>query len=253
MHRGTAPFRVDLRVLVIAWLALLLVAATSYRAFRPPRAWVNLTPLSFERPAQRSAPSTALQSEGPESETDGDVQSTKSPGERSVGTPGDQADGAVQVRPAEVVGAESLIAGEQEWLLACQLPDGAIAQTPDGETVVPYFASIAARTIVDIEPARARAYMSWYIQHMNLPDRSGLSGTIYDYEMRQGVLTPTFSYDSADSYAATFLSLASYYLSRTGDRGFISANLDAIDLAASVILTLQDKEGLVLVFRLCLL
>jgi hypothetical protein len=204
---------------MVACLALLLVAAISYRAFRPPRTGVSVRPLSFEQ--------------------------AETPGGQSAGAV--DADLASDARLPEAAGADLLTAGEQEWLLACQLPDGAIALTPEGETVVPYFANIAARTMVDIEPERVQLYMSWYIQHMNLPDRSGLSGTIYDYEMRYGALAPTFRYDSADSYAATFLSLASYYLLRTGDRDFISGNLDAIDLAASAILALQDGDGLVMV------
>lgn len=138
-----------------------------------------------------------------------------------------------------------LIEGEELWVEGSQLKDGAIAQTPEGLTVVPYFGNIAAKTLVDIDPAKARLYMTWYIRHMNRPDRQGLAGTIYDYEMTYGGLQPTFTYDSADSYAATFLTLASYYLRQTGDTAFIQDNLDSIDLAASVILALQDSDGLI--------
>jgi len=147
----------------------------------------------------------------------------------------------------EASSVEEEIERETQWLLACQMPDGAIAQTPLGDSVVPYFANLAAKTMVDIEPARARWYITWYIEHMNLPDRFGLAGTVYDYELGRDGLTPTYGYDSADSYAATFLSLASYYLEKTRDREFITANLESIDLAVSVLLKLQDKDGLVVV------
>ena len=44
---------------------------------------------------------------------------------------------------------------EKEWLLQSQMPNGAIAQTPS-RTSSPYFANLAAKTLVDIEPQRAR-------------------------------------------------------------------------------------------------
>jgi len=134
---------------------------------------------------------------------------------------------------------------EREWLLMSQMECGAIAQNPLQELVVPYFANIAAKTMVDIDPSRARAYISWYLENMNMPDKGGLFGTIYDFVMKDGGLVPTYKYDSADSYAATFLSLVAYYYHMTGDMEFITSNLTSIDLAAQVILELQDDDGLV--------
>ena len=154
---------------------------------------------------------------------------------------------AVWVEPMQPPSVEDQIRYETQWLLACQLPDGAIAQTPIGDRIVPYFGNIAASTIADIEPDRARRYILWYIAHMNRPDRFGLSGTVYDYELSSDGLRPTYSYDSADGYAATFLSLVARYLDVSGDKDFVSANLEAIDLAARVLLRLQDGDGLVMV------
>lgn len=134
---------------------------------------------------------------------------------------------------------------EREWLLESQMDNGAIAQNPLKNLVVPYFASIAAKTMVDIDPSRAKNYISWYLANMNMPDRDGFSGTIYDFVMKDGELVPTYKYDSADSYAANFLSLVAYYYHRTGDIDFVTSNLTAIDLAAQVILALQDDDGLV--------
>lgn len=150
MRPGTTPRRIGLRLVMVACLALLLVGVISYRAFRPPRTGVSLTPLSFEQ--------------------------AETPGGQSAGAV--DADLVSDARLPEAVGTDLLIAGEQESLLACQLPDGAIAQTPEGEAVAPYFANIAAKTLVDIEPERARSYMSWYIRHINRPDRFGFTGTI---------------------------------------------------------------------------
>lgn len=133
---------------------------------------------------------------------------------------------------------------ETRWLLACQMRDGAIAQTPLGEKVVPYFANIAAKTLVDIDPGRARRYMEWYLGHLNRPDRFGLAGTVYDYELTEAGWAATSDYDSADSYAATFLSLVSHYLARTGDRDFVESHIEDFGIVASVLLALQDKDGL---------
>lgn len=136
---------------------------------------------------------------------------------------------------------------EREWLLQCQLPGGAITQTPDSDTVIPYFGNLAARSLVDIDPSRAKDYISWYLDHLNFPDRWGLYGTIYDYKVRGNTLEPTRNYDSADSYASTFLSLVAYYHKKTGDSSFIRENLDLINQVADVIVNLQDKDGLVFV------
>jgi hypothetical protein len=160
-----------------------------------------------------------------------------------------------QVEGAEARGVEAerlsaardirYLDSEREWLLQSQMTNGAIAQNPLQDLVVPYFANIAAKTMVDIDASGAKSYISWYLENMNRPDRGGLSGTIYDFVKRDGELVPTYKYDSADSYAATFLSLVAYYYHRTGDTEFITSNLTAIDLAAQVILELQDDDGLI--------
>lgn len=166
----------------------------------------------------------------------------------SVGTAGHgEATSSERSHGQATVPAEEAIKDETLWLLSCQTPEGAIAQTPSGKEVVPYFANLAAKTMVDIEPDNVRRYISWYIGHMNMPDRYGLPGTVYDYKLEREGLVPTYRYDSADSYAATFLSLVSYYMEKTLDRRFVLANLDSIDLAASVLTSLQQDDGLVVV------
>ncbi|MEW6522286.1 MAG: hypothetical protein AB1445_01735 [Bacillota bacterium] len=138
-----------------------------------------------------------------------------------------------------------MLQGEVEWLLSSQLPGGAIAQTPDHQLVIPYFSNLAAAALLPYAPGRVKDYLLWYLDHLNDPDRWGLSGTIYDYQMRAGVLEPTMNYDSADSYAATFLSLVRQYVVATGDAGFARDNLASLHMIASVITGLQDRDGLV--------
>lgn len=60
-------------------------------------------------------------------------------------------------------------------------------------------------------------------------------------------MKPTKNYDSADSYASTFLSLVTDYYCKTQDKHFVRANLEDINLVAQVIVELQDKDGLVFV------
>jgi len=147
---------------------------------------------------------------------------------------------------------------EKNWLTRCQLPNGALAQTPDSDRVIPYFSNLAARTLIELDPESARRYMVWYLSNLNRPDRWGLTGTIYDFKAERYisdtdmgisgvVMKSTRNYDSADSYAATFLSLVADYYRKTGDIDFLQAHLDDINLVAKVIEDLQDKDGLVFV------
>ncbi len=60
-------------------------------------------------------------------------------------------------------------------------------------------------------------------------------------------MKPTKNYDSADSYASTFIFLVTDYYCKTQDKHFVRANLEDINLVAQVIVELQDKDGLVFV------
>lgn len=133
-----------------------------------------------------------------------------------------------------------------EVLLACQLPSGAFTLKPGDSRIIPYFANLAAMALVDRRPQAVRLYVEWYLDRLNLPDRWGLHGTIYDYRVDpSGKEEPTHGYDSADSYAATFLTLVRAYLDRTGDLDFVLDKLPALETVAGVIPALQDADGLV--------
>lgn len=153
-----------------------------------------------------------------------------------------------------------LIEDESAWLLSCRLPNGAIAQSPGSNTVIPYFANLAAKTLLRINPEAVRDYITWYLSSLNKPDKWGLCGTIYDFRVEYIVtdpqagepstlvmMVPTASYDSADSYASTFLSLVSDYYFTTGDKELIRSNLQHINMVANVVVQLQDEDGLVFV------
>ena len=114
---------------------------------------------------------------------------------------------------------------ETAYLATMQLPNGALPMTyaKNGElTMNPYFADFAALALLDNTEAYADIvvkYMDWHFDHLNTKeeDFNGLDGTIYDYKitMKNGeivsekISTPenADSYDTTDSYAATFLTV----------------------------------------------
>jgi len=138
-----------------------------------------------------------------------------------------------------------------DWLATQQLSDGAILYTPT--QINPYFANLAAiGWLKDNQTSRipaVEAWMNWYIRHLNWPDDHGIYGTVYNYRVSDGVESSTVSYDSADSYAATFLSLAEA-LYNTGDPGaqaFVRNTIGEYDLnvIGNIITNLQQTNGLV--------
>ena len=135
---------------------------------------------------------------------------------------------------------------ETAYLASMQLPNGALPMTyaKNGElTVNPYFADFAALALLDKAEEYADivvGYMDWHFAHLNTAeeDFNGLDGTIYDYKvtMKDGeivkevISTPenADSYDTTDSYAATFLTVVYKYLQKTGDSDYIAANAEDI-------------------------
>jgi hypothetical protein len=136
------------------------------------------------------------------------------------------------------------------YISSQQLPDGAILY---GSTEIqPYFANVAAIGWLQDNTAnripQVENWMSWYLVHLNWPDNQGIYGTVYNYTVSDGVEAPTNTYDSADAYAATFLSLAEA-LWNTGDPGaqsFIQAIGEyTLNVMGNVITNLQQSNGLV--------
>jgi len=134
---------------------------------------------------------------------------------------------------------------ELSWLLSTQRDDGAIALDDTHQRVVPYFSNLAALALLDEHAPEVLRYLEWYLARLNRPDRFGLHGTVYDRYYVGGVEKSTYDYDSADSYAATFLSLVRQYQVRTADLEWVSHNLDELRIVAGVISSLQDADGLV--------
>ena len=148
---------------------------------------------------------------------------------------------------------------ETAYLASMQLPNGALPMTysKNGElTVNPYFADFAALALLDKGEEYAdivKGYMDWHFAHLNTAkeDFNGLDGTIYDYKvtMKNGeiaqerISTPenADSYDTTDSYAATFLTVVNKYFYVTGDSDYLVANAEDLKRITNVMFaTLQN-------------
>lgn len=160
-------------------------------------------------------------------------------------------------------GQETLLADfvdrETAWIASLQLDNGAIPMTAakNGDvTVNPYFADIAAMALLDCGDKykdNVKAYLDWHFSHLNTDktDYNGIDGTVYDYSITvsQGkVIKETVSvkdgnnsYDSTDSYAATFLILLNKYFSVTDDSDYIAENAeDIIRVSEAMLSTLNN-------------
>lgn len=142
---------------------------------------------------------------------------------------------------------------ETEWLASLQLENGAIPMTyaKNGRlTMNPYFADFAALALLDNAEKYADnvvKYMDWHFSHLNTAeeDFNGLDGTIYDYviTMKDGRIESEAvsepdnadSYDTTDSYAATFLTVVYKYFLKTGDSDYLLAHTDDLKRITDVI------------------
>lgn len=175
-------------------------------------------------------------------------------------------DDLVPVAPREGVPTEENIAlfreifeTETAWLASLQLDNGAIPMTPvkNGEVRMnPYFADFAALALLEKPDEYAdevRAYMDWHFAHLNTAetDYNGVDGTIYDYliEVKNGkavgetiaMYKRNYSYDSTDSYAATFLSVLNKYYNETGDSEYIISHAEEIERIINAMLATYHK------------
>jgi hypothetical protein len=163
--------------------------------------------------------------------------------------------GAVYVKQMSINVGSSSLGGDQyqnnfnavsRYVSQFSQPDGAILYVPN--EIEPYYANIAAIGMTK-DPARmpqVTAWMKWYINHLNWPDRWGLYGTMYDYNVNNGAESATQNADSTDSYAATFLSLV-WNAWQSGDanaRSYIQGLSYQLDVIGGVLIQTQQSDGL---------
>ncbi|MGD9189391.1 MAG: hypothetical protein PVI89_14310 [Desulfobacteraceae bacterium] len=88
-------------------------------------------------------------------------------------------------------------------------------------------------------------YIWWYLDHLNYPDKHGLTGSMYDFYLDdRGRQSNAEAYDSVDSYAATFLILLHEYYKRVGNRQLFLSSRKKIEDVAYLLIVLKDHDGL---------
>lgn len=142
---------------------------------------------------------------------------------------------------------EQIVEGETAWLASLQLENGAIPMTYTANGTVkmnPYFADFAALALLersDVYAENVTKYMDWHFSRLNSAetDYNGVDGTIYDYTitLSGGKITEESvvmtnghgTYDSTDSYAATFLTVLAKYYEKTNDTEYILSHKEEIN------------------------
>jgi len=142
-----------------------------------------------------------------------------------------------------------MIEKEADWIItAGQLSSGAIVTPyPGGKMIIPYYANLAALGLsMDCTYAGPLLrYLLWYLAHLENPDGWGICGTVYDYSFdAHNQELPTYDYDSADSYGATFLTLVRAYYEKAKDRDFLFSCKKNLETISEGIMSLQDRDGL---------
>jgi hypothetical protein len=146
----------------------------------------------------------------------------------------------------------SVIFAQANYILSNQLPSGAFKDNEAvNSRINPYFANIACRALLTQPTPQiidaVRRYIKWYLSKLNGTSNSvtgapEVAGSIYDYSAPGETTDGT--YDSVDSYAATFLillkSLAS--LSDT-DKQWVAALANEKNLVASALESCVDNEN----------
>ena len=113
--------------------------------------------------------------------------------------------------------------------------------------VVPYEVNLYGIYILrhQLNWQHVERYIWWYLDHLNYPDKYGLTGSMYDFYLDdRGRRTSAEAYDSADSYAATFLILLHEYYQRVGNRQLFLASRKKIEDIAYLLIFLKDPDGL---------
>ena len=137
------------------------------------------------------------------------------------------------------------------WVSKFVKSDGAILYTLpqlNPGIINPYYSNIAAIGMTK-DPNRMPqvvSWMKWYISHLNWPDKWGLYGTTYDWNVNNGVETSSGNADSTDSYAATFLTVVwnAWKSNNSAAQSYIKTLSYQLDAIGTVLLKTQQSDGL---------
>lgn len=137
------------------------------------------------------------------------------------------------------------------YIRSLQLPSGAIKDNEaENSKITPYFAHFAVLALLTEPSDRnldvVRKYMLWYFGKLNgtsTPYRADeIAGSVYDYMAPDETTKGT--YDSVDSYAATFLEVACRFAEVSqGCRNWLDGHKEELNLVASAMLKTIDCDG----------
>ncbi|RYE18557.1 MAG: discoidin domain-containing protein [Sphingobacteriales bacterium] len=122
----------------------------------------------------------------------------------------------IPAKPVELTIYDSVINNQVKYITALQMPSGALKDNEASNSrICGYFANSACRALLKVPTAEnialVKKYMVWYMSKLNgatnpVTGKPEIPGSIYDYYAPGETTNGT--YDSVDSYAATFLALA---------------------------------------------
>ena len=120
-------------------------------------------------------------------------------------------------------------------------------ELPEIDFFEPYTVSLLAMN--ELENNRnidaIKDFINWYFSRLNYPDKHGLTGTIYDYTLRDGKEWSTRKYDSVDGYSGLFLHLLHRYIVLTGDTKIALDNWEKVeDIVYTIVYMMDKKDGL---------
>ncbi|BAU52955.1 hypothetical protein [Mucilaginibacter gotjawali] len=147
---------------------------------------------------------------------------------------------------------DEVIDDQVNFILAAQLPDGPIMDTSvPGSRISPYFADISARALLKkpsaTNIAAVKKWMEWYMKHLNgatnpVTGGAEVPGSIYDYA--GAAETTNGTYDSVDSYAATFLALAmDLVVTSPADKGWLAGYTTQLNAVAGALERCLDNSN----------
>jgi hypothetical protein len=137
------------------------------------------------------------------------------------------------------------VSAELDYLRDAQLPSGAFRIRPNSNEVIPYwgnYATIGLGALAQRVPEAATMgwkSLTWYAAHQN-----PTTGYVDDYVVQGSRETSTGTYDSTDSYAATFLTAVESMYNGTTCRTCVEKLLPALTLSIKAIESTQDSDGL---------
>lgn len=117
---------------------------------------------------------------------------------------------------------------------------------PTNFYITPYEVSLYALEMVE-EPQyrpQVRAFLEVLLANVSNGDKYGMSGTVYDFDIKGNTLKLRPVFDSIDGYSGIFLVLFNRYYELTGDGELLNANWQKIQDIAYTIAFLQQKSGM---------